>query len=227
VKKGSRCPSTILSEAWLCRAQFEFVPNRYWRIKMQTATTTGDAVQTRYVVSVRVSLEALRRQIERISLIILYVAVAVVVFDAVLIIADVFGRTILGRPILGTVELVRNTVVLIIFCQAPATIMEGRMLRVSAVFTRLPRTGRRFVEGVTCLMGIALFVALAVDMWEPMLNAWHTNEMDGAINLKMPLAPVRTALIVLWSYTAIVLLYSLARIISGLDVHFAEDTLGH
>lgn len=194
---------------------------------MQTGTRTGDALDTRHVVSVRAGLEALRRQIERISLIILYMAVAVVVFDAALIIADVFGRTILGRPILGTVELVRNTVVLIIFCQAPATIMEGRMLRVSAIFSRLPRTGRRFVEVLTCLMGIALFVSLAVDMWEPMLNAWHTNEMDGTINLKMPLAPVRTALIVLWSYTAIVLLYSLTWIIAGLDLHFAEDALGH
>src|SRR5262249_53336550 len=141
------------------------------------------------------------RPLERVSLAILYIAVGVVVFDAILIMADVFGRVLFGRPILGTVELVRNTVVLIIFCQGPATIMEGRMLRVSAVLVRLPPNARRTVEAVTCVLGFLLFVALAVDMWQPMINAWQIHEMDGTINLKMPLAPVRTSLIGLWLYT--------------------------
>jgi TRAP-type C4-dicarboxylate transport system permease small subunit len=169
----------------------------------------------------------LRRPLELLSLAILYLAVGVVVFDAILIMADVLGRMLFGRPILGTVELVRNTVVLIIFCQAPATIMEGRMLRVSALLVRLPQNGRRMVEALTCVLGCLLFVALAVDMWHPMINAWQIHEMDGTINLKMPLAPVRTALIALWVYTAFVLLYALLRTALGMETSVPVDGFTH
>src|SRR5882724_10384399 len=155
---------------------------------MQSSTTTRENVPEPAVLTLSDMVEVVRRPIETISLVILYLAVAVVVLDAGLIMADVIGRAAFGRPILGTVELVRNTVVLIIFCQAPATIMEGRMLRVSAVLARLPEGGKRLVEAMTCVLGILLFTALVIDMWEPMLNAWRTHEMDGTINLKMPLA---------------------------------------
>lgn len=172
-------------------------------------------------------VSTLCRPLEVVSLAILYVAVGVVVFDAVLIMADVFGRVLLGNPILGTVELVRNTVVLIIFCQAPATIMEGRMLRVSALLVRLPPKGRRIVEALTCVLGFLLFVALAVDMWQPMINAWQIHEMDGTINLKMPLAPVRTVLIALWLYTAVILLYALLRTIVGAETSVPVEGMAH
>ncbi len=161
------------------------------------------------------------------SLAILYVAVVIVVLDAVIIISDVIGRILFAHPIIGTVELVRNTVVLIIFCQAPATIMEGRMLRVSAILVRLPKGGIRMVEILTCLLGISLFAALAADMWEPMIHAWRIHEMDGTINLKMPLAPVRTALVVLWIYTAIVLFYTLVRTALGLETNVPADAVAH
>lgn len=194
---------------------------------MSPAATTQDTLARTPFLSAMRAIERMRRPIERLSTVILYIAVAVVVFDAGLIMADVIGRALLGRPILGTVELVRNTVVLIIFCQAPATILEGRMLRVSAVFVRLPAIGRRIVEAATCVLGGLLFAALVVDMWEPMLNAWRTSEMDGTINLKMPLAPVRTALIGLWTYTGLILLYSFARTMLGLETSVAEDFISH
>jgi TRAP-type C4-dicarboxylate transport system permease small subunit len=194
---------------------------------MQSSTTTRATVAEPAVVTLSDMVEGLRRPIETVSLVILYLAVAVVVLDAVLIMADVIGRAVFGRPILGTVELVRNTVVLIIFCQAPTTIMEGRMLRVSAVLVRLPDSGQRLVEAITCILGILLFAALVLDMWEPMLNAWRTHEMDGTINLKMPLAPVRSALIVLWSYTVVILLYALTRTVLGLQTSVPDLGISH
>lgn len=188
-----------------------------------TRTTTTPSAP----FSVADAIVALSRPLERLSLVILYVAVGIVVFDAVLVMADVLGRVLFAHPILGTVELVRNTVVLIIFCQAPATIMEGRMLRVSALLVRLPQNGKRVVEGLTCVLGVILFAALVADMWQPMITAWQIHEMDGTINLKMPLAPVRTALIFLWSYTAMILVYALVRTILGLETSVPVDGISH
>jgi hypothetical protein len=60
-----------------------------------------------------------------------------------------------------------------------------------------------------------------------MINAWQINEMDGTINLKMPLAPVRTALIALWVYTAFVLLYALLRTALGMETSVPVDGIAH
>ncbi len=138
------------------------------------------------------------RAVEFLARAALLAGVALIVFDVILIIADVLGRSLLGQSILGTVEIARNTVPLIVFCQAPATILAGRMLRVSALFSRLPPAGRRFIDLLSGLMGLALFVALIVDMWDPMIHAWSIWEEEGMAGIKLPMAPIRTALLVLW-----------------------------
>ncbi len=152
------------------------------------------------------------RGVELLARTALLAGVALIVFDVVLIIADVLGRSLLGQPILGTVEIVRNTVPLIVFCQAPATILAGRMLRVSALFSRLPPAGRRFIDLLSGLMGLTLFVALIADMWDPMIHAWSIWEEEGMAGIKLPMAPIRTALLVLWIIAVFAIAIVMARI---------------
>lgn len=172
-------------------------------------------------------LVRLERPLESFARTIQFVAVGVVVLDALLIICDVIGRAAFNHPIPGTTELVRNTVVLIIFSQAPATILEGKMLRVLAIFNRLPTTAQRWIDGIACVLAIALFCALVLAMWPEMLQAWEIGEMDGSGAIKMPMAPVRTLILALWAYTGLTLVYMLARILGGLPPSLHQPEIGH
>ena len=173
------------------------------------------------------ALERLERPLEGLARTIQYLAVGVVLLDAALIICDVIGRAVFRHPIPGTTELVRNTVVLIIFSQAPATILEGKMLRVLAIFNRLPEMAQRWVDGVACVLAITLFAALVAAMWPEMIQAWQIGEMDGSGAIKMPMAPVRTVILLLWVFTGMTLVYMLARILSGLPPSRHRPELGH
>lgn len=178
--------------------------------------TTVACERVRQGLVVKHLLAKLERPLEATARVILFVAVGVVIFDAVFIICDVIGRALFNHPIPGTTELVRNTVVLIIFSQAPATILEGKMLRVSAVFNRLPVGGRRWIDGISCLLAFILFITLVSAMWPEMIHAWEIAEMDGIGSLKMPMAPVRTVIVALWGFAALTVLYMFTRVLSGM-----------
>lgn len=160
-------------------------------------------------------MNAIERTVERVAHWALFAGVLLVAFDAVLIMTDVLGRLIFNKPLLGTLEIARNTVPLIIFCQAPATILAGRMLRVSALFSRLSVRNRQRVEATSCVFGCLLFAALIVDMWPPMVQAWVIWEEDGMAGIKLPMAPIRTALTFLWITSDAALLVLLVRSLRG------------
>lgn len=155
------------------------------------------------------------RAVESLARAALLCGVALIAFDVILIITDVLGRSLVNQPLLGTVEIARNTVPLIIFCQAPATILAGRMLRVSALFTRLSVSGQRFIDLLSGTMGLILFAALIADMWSPMLHSWAVWEEEGMAGIKLPLAPIRTVLLVLWVIALLAIVIVMHRTARG------------
>jgi TRAP-type C4-dicarboxylate transport system permease small subunit len=114
---------------------------------------------------------------------------------AFLIFADVTLR-LLGRPIAGTAELVANAVVAIAFLQLPHAVRCGGFLRVELLDGILPAGAKRTLFIVSCVLGIALFLAVAYSSWPSMVEAWEIGEFDGVDgSLKVPTAPVRTVLV--------------------------------
>lgn len=140
-----------------------------------------------------------------------------VVAVAALVAADVIGRSLFARPITGTVELARNSVVLIVFCQVPAAILEGKMLRVVALFSRFAHGVRRAIESIAALAAMALFVGLIAADVEPMLRAFQVGEVDGVGELQMPMGPVRAALALLWTLSFLSALVVLIRNLRGAE----------
>ena len=138
-----------------------------------------------------------------------------VVAVAVLVASDVVGRSLLSHSISGTVELARNTVVLIVFCQVPAAILEGKMLRVVALFSRMPTKWQRGIEALSALLATALFIGLIFSAIEPMLGAFRSGEADGLGLLKVPMGPVRAAVISLWAIAVASSLLVLSRCAAG------------
>lgn len=134
---------------------------------------------------------------------------------ALLVMSDVIGRAIFRYPIVGTVELARNTVVLIVFCQLPAAILEGKMLRVVALFNRMSSRKQMWIESVAAIAAAAIFFGLVTDNLAPMLRAFRMHEVDGVGSVTMPIGPVRAVLEVLWSISFLSALVVLARTLRG------------
>lgn len=115
---------------------------------------------------------------------------------ALVILADVLGRGLLNSPLVGTAEIVANSVVAIAFLQLSHSIRMGGMLRAEILEPFLPRAVARGLRVIGSLLGVILFSAIAWSAWDPMLEAWRIGEYAGNEgSLKVPTYPVRTLLV--------------------------------
>ncbi len=96
--------------------------------------------------------------------------------------ADVIGRTVFTAPVPGVPELVRLSIVGVVFLQIGATLRAGRITRVEALTgwlaRRAPRLGQ-LLQGVYALCGAALFVILFFACRPIFVRAWTSGEYAG------------------------------------------------
>lgn len=144
-------------------------------------------------------VHAIERVVVFLDQLALLVGVWLVVGIAALVATDVIGRALFTHSISGTVELARNAVVLVVFCQVPASIVDGKMLRVVAIFSRFSARWQIVVEAIAALICVAIFAGLIASSIDPMVSAFRSGEADGLGSLKVPMGPMRAALILLWA----------------------------
>ncbi|MEM7444564.1 MAG: TRAP transporter small permease [Pseudomonadota bacterium] len=123
---------------------------------------------------------------------------------ALMIFVDVTGRYFFDSPLLGTAEIIKNSVVSVTFLQLPLAIYTGSMLRTTVVSEMVGPTGRRLIRTLTALLGIAFFIGTAFSTWEPMLDAWEIGEYEGEGALRVPTYPVRTLVLITSIFAAMV-----------------------
>jgi TRAP-type C4-dicarboxylate transport system permease small subunit len=115
---------------------------------------------------------------------------------AFLILWDITGRTFFNAPFDGTIEIVANSMVSILFLQLPYTIYRGAHLRTTVVYQNLPNLGRRLIDIIVALLGIWFFWSVAVGGWEDMIIGWEVDEREGEGSIRVPIFPVRSLIIV-------------------------------
>jgi TRAP-type C4-dicarboxylate transport system permease small subunit len=124
-----------------------------------------------------------------------YLAAVGIFFLALLILADVLGRELMNHPVVGTPELIANSIVVIAFLQVSHSIRIGGVLRASVIDEYLPPVPRRFLLALGSLAGAVLFIIVAHAAFEPMMAAWRNNEYAGVEGLiTFPIYPVRAAI---------------------------------
>jgi TRAP-type C4-dicarboxylate transport system permease small subunit len=100
----------------------------------------------------------------------------------IIINADVIGRTLFTMPVPGVPELVRLSIVGIVFLQIGSTLRAGRITRVEALTDwlarRSPRLGQA-LQGIYALLGAMLFMILFVACLPIFERAWTTNQYAG------------------------------------------------
>ena len=103
-----------------------------------------------------------------------------------LICADIFGRTVLDRPIRGVAEIVSLSLVASVFLQLAFAIGQRRLTTVEFLVMRLRTSQPRLAldwSAVVSVAGIAMCLAIAVGMWPDLWRAFRTAEFAGVPGL--------------------------------------------
>lgn len=112
---------------------------------------------------------------------------------------DVLGRTLFSSPLPGVPELVKLSIVGIVFLQLGHTLRSGRITQVqglaAALHARWPRV-EHLVRALYSLCGAALFVVLFLSYRPLFVRAWTGNEFVGVEGyVTYPVWPVQLILL--------------------------------
>jgi TRAP-type C4-dicarboxylate transport system permease small subunit len=112
------------------------------------------------------------------------------------VVADVLGRDLFGRPVKGTKEMVEASIVIVCFLQAAYAIRSGGMLRADFVTSTLPPRMQAILALVGALFGAAFFALVCWGSLEPAAHAWTSNEFEGEGALRIPSWPARFIVVI-------------------------------
>jgi TRAP-type C4-dicarboxylate transport system permease small subunit len=110
------------------------------------------------------------------------------------ILADVIARN-LNMPIPGTQEIVRDSIVCVVFLQLAYCVKIGGMLRADFLVAVMSPAVSRALTVLGYIGAIAFFLAILYGSWGPALDAWRTGEFQGDGALRVPTWPSRFAII--------------------------------
>jgi TRAP-type C4-dicarboxylate transport system permease small subunit len=110
----------------------------------------------------------------------------------VLITCDILGRVLFNSPIIGVPEIVKVSVVAIVWLQMSYTLKIGGHIRSDVILDRLSPRGRAFVDLIASILGAFVFGLLVYAGWHNMIEAWRIGEFEGELPVRVPTYPVRT-----------------------------------
>lgn len=116
--------------------------------------------------------------------------------------ADVIGRFFFNHPLTGAPELVKVSLVALVFLHMPHTLWVGRHIRSEMLTSRMGHNFRLTMLVIMHLLGACMFAGIVYSSWHHMIDAWQTGTYAGEGSLHVPLAPVRTIVILGSTMTA-------------------------
>lgn len=113
---------------------------------------------------------------------------------AFLILIDVSARA-LSIKFYGVAEYVRNTIIVIVFLQAPYAVRIASMLRVDIFVNALPDRLRGPLLVLGNVLGLVFFAGIAAGAVPPAIDAWVNNEFEGEGVVRVAAWPARFAIV--------------------------------
>ena len=107
-----------------------------------------------------------------------------------LVVANIFGRYLLNKPLTGTLEFTESLLVLIIFLSVALTQYDGGHIRVTLLTRRLPKAWAQALNVFCMLAGAAFFTWCAYAAWKFAAQSFSFNEQEWG-TVVFPLWPVK------------------------------------
>jgi len=125
-----------------------------------------------------------------------------VVLLTILIMGDILGRAFFNSPIIGVPEIVKVSIVGIVWLQMAQTFRIGGHLRSEVVLNRLSWRGRNLVDLIASVLGIIIFTAIVFSGWDTMIESWRGGEFEGELPVRVPTYPIRTIVLLGAAFTS-------------------------
>lgn len=128
-----------------------------------------------------------------------------------LIAVDVVGRAFLSITVYGVPEIVKVSIVGLVWLQMAYTLQIGGHLQSRLILDRLPPRVRMAFELVGYFLGSIVFILIVYSSWDGMINAWEIGAYEGEHPVRVPTAPIFTIVVVGAALTAIQFVIQMAR----------------
>ena len=157
-------------------------------------------------------METLYRILLRVSKILSYIGGAALTFMMFLTVADVLLRAV-GRPILGTYELVSLTLAIVIGFTIPKVSLDRGHVYMEILLEKFSKRDKAIMNTFTRVLGIILFAIIAYNLFL-IGREFHTSG-EVSSTLKIPFYPVVYFVGVCCFVECFVFLFDIAKIWRG------------
>jgi TRAP-type C4-dicarboxylate transport system permease small subunit len=134
-----------------------------------------------------------------------------VLFLVALISADVLGRVAFNAPLPGVPEIVKFSIVGMVWLQMAYTLRSNAHLRTVLVLAALPRLGQRVTLIANSLVGVGMFSLIVWLGWIELVKNWEIGAFEGEGALRIPVWPIWAILVGGAALTAVQFLLDTVR----------------
>jgi len=113
-----------------------------------------------------------------------------------LITCDVVCRVLFNYPIAGVIELTKASLVFICFLLLPAATAKMKHIRSDILVNKMRPFTRNALAVLRFLLGTLLLIAIVAGTWNKMIEAWRIWDYEGEGTIRVPMAPVRTTILI-------------------------------
>jgi TRAP-type C4-dicarboxylate transport system permease small subunit len=131
-----------------------------------------------------------------------YVASFLLVFVGLLIFADVLLRGAFNKPLIGVPEIIANLVVIIAFFQFAYAVSIESMLRSDFTIEKAGPKLRKFLDLLSCFLGLIFFILLAKSSYSSMIKSFISSEFEGHASFRFPTLPLKGTIFLFSCLTA-------------------------
>ncbi len=115
---------------------------------------------------------------------------------ALLVMANIIGRSVFDSPIYGTAEIVAASIVIIVYLQAGYAIRSRSMLKADFLLVLLPDIIQRILLAIGYLLGATFFLMIITGGWDESVLSYVEGEFEGEGALRVPSWPARWTVLI-------------------------------
>jgi TRAP-type C4-dicarboxylate transport system permease small subunit len=141
----------------------------------------------------------------------------------ILISADIIGRALFNSPIIGVPEIVKVSVVAIVWLQIAHTLKIGGHLRSDVILSRLYPRGRCIMNLIAYTLGAIIFGLVVYSGWHTMIVAWQLGEFEGEVPARVPTYPLRSIVLLGAGLTSLQFLLMAAKVLGELFARSSRE----